>query len=112
MGNANTGNKAAWNNGNLYTDHDGNVHHYNTSTSSWDRYGSSGWQSASYKPSTSSWSDRGWDSSSWNNWSDRASSFDRESWGQSLGASRWNSWSRGGGGGWGGFHGGFGGFRR
>jgi hypothetical protein len=105
VGNANTGNKVAWNNGNLYTDHDGNVHHYNTSSGGWDKWGSSGWQNAS-RSSTSSWSDRGWDSSSWNNWSDRANSFDREGWGQSLGASRWDSWRGGGGGGWGGFHGG------
>jgi hypothetical protein len=112
VGNANTGNKVAWNNGNVYTDHDGSIHTYNTSSSSWDKWGGGGWQSAS-KPSTSSWSDRGWDSSSWNNWSDRADSFDRESWGQSLGASRWGGWSGGGGGGWGGFHGGgFGGFGR
>jgi hypothetical protein len=111
VGNANTGNKVAWNNGNVYTDHDGNVHAYNTSTDSWNKWGSSGWQDAA-KPSTSSWADRGWNSSGWNNWSDRADSFDRESWGQSLGGSRWDSWSRGGGGGWGGFHGGFGGFGR
>ena len=111
VGNAYNGNKAAWNNGNLYTDRNGNVSHYNTGTTSWDHWGGSGWQSA-YKPSSSSWSDRGWDNSSWNNWSDRASSLDRESWGQSLGASRWDSWSHSGGGGWGGFHGGFGGFGR
>jgi hypothetical protein len=112
VGNANTGNKVAWNNGNLYTDHDGNVHHYNTSTSNWEKWGDSGWQNA-FKSSSSSWSDHGWDSSGWNNWSNHANDFDRESWGQSVGASRWDSWHGGGGGGWGGFHGGgFGGFGR
>jgi hypothetical protein len=108
-GNANTGNKVAWNNGNVYTDHDGNIHHYDDSTGSWSQYGKNGWGD-SYKPTTSSWSDRGWDSSSWNN-ADRATSMDRESWGQSLGSSRFDSWRGSGGGGWGGFHGG-GGFGR
>ncbi len=110
VGNANTGNKAAWNNGNVYTDNDGNIHHYNSSTGSWGTYGKNGWQDTA-KPTTSSWSDRGWDSSNWNNWDDHANSLDREGWGQSLGDSRFDSWRSSGGGGWGGFHGG-GGFRR
>lgn len=100
-GNASTGNKVAWNNGNVYTDRNGNVNAYNSSTGSWNKYGSSGWQNA----------DRS-----------TASSMDRESWGQSMGSDRFDSWNRGGGGGWGGsshswggggwggFHGG--GFRR
>ena len=94
VGNANTGNKAAWNNGNLYTDKNGNVNKYNTSTSSYDKYGSSGWQS-----STKSSSD-----------------LNRESWGQSTGSDRFNSWHSSGGGGWsrggGGWSRGGGGFRR
>ena len=109
-GNTKTGNAVAWNDGNVYTDHDGNIHHYNTSNENWDKWSSNGWQSSA-KPSTSSWSDRGWDSSSWNNHSDRASSLDRESWGQSLGSSRFESFRGAGGGGWGGSHGG-GGFGR
>lgn len=108
VGDTKTGNAVAWNNGNLYTDHDGTVHHYDTSTSSWNKWGSSGWSSAD-KPSTSSWADRGWESSGWNNSSDRSSSLDRESWGQSLGSSRFDSWRGSGGGGWSGFHGGVGG---
>ncbi|MFO1461939.1 MAG: carbohydrate-binding family V/XII [Verrucomicrobiota bacterium] len=117
VGNANTGNAAAWNNGNLYTDKDGNVNKYtapsSTSSGGWNKYGSSGWSSPS-KPSSSSWSDNGWNSSNWNRSSDTASSMDRESWGQSTGADRFNSWNRSGGGGWGGSRswGGGGGFRR
>ena len=33
-------------NGNLYTDKNGNVNSYNNATGSWNKYGSSGWQTA------------------------------------------------------------------
>jgi hypothetical protein len=89
VGNANTGNKVAWNNGNVYTDRDGNINSYNPGSGGYNKYTSSGWQNA--------------DKSA-------ASSMDRESWGQSMGSQRFDSWNRGGGGGWGGFHsGGWGG---
>lgn len=94
VGNTQTGNKAAWNNGNLYTDRNGNVNKYSPSTSSYDRYGSSGWQSSSRY----------------------SSDLNRESWGQSTGSARYDSWHASGGGGWsrgGGWGGGWvgGGFR-
>jgi hypothetical protein len=95
VGNANTGNKVAWNNGNVYTDKDGNVNKYNPSTSSYDKYGSSGWQSSTKSASYSS-------------------QMDHERQAQSTGSDRFSSWHGCGGGGWsrggGGFHGG--GFRR
>jgi len=107
VGNTQTGNAVAWNNGNLYTDHNGNVNRYSAPTAAaqggWNRYGSSGW-SNTYHPTTSSWSDNGWNSSNWNNSRSTSGNLDRESWGQSTGADRWNSWNRSGGGGWGGFH--------
>ena len=86
VGNTTTGNKAAWNNGNVYTDHDGNINHYDANSSSWHTYGSSGWQKF-----------QAIETSSWHN---------HESWGQSVGSDRFDSWNRSGGGGWGGFHGG------
>jgi hypothetical protein len=112
VGNSNTGNKVAWNNGNIYTDNNGNVNKYNPGTGGYDRYGSSGWQS-SYKAPTSSWASGGWNNSSWNRSNGGSSDLDRESWGQSTGAQRFDSWGRSGGGGWGGSRGGGGGgFRR
>ncbi len=93
VGNTQTGNAVAWNNGNIYTDKDGNVNKYNTSTGGYDKYGSSGWQSSA-----------------------KSSDLDRQSWGQSTGSDRFNSWQSSGGGGWsrggGGFSRGGGGFRR
>ncbi|MBS7540211.1 carbohydrate-binding family V/XII [Ancylobacter lacus] len=41
-GNAKTGNGVAWNDGNIYTDHDGTVHQYDGSN--WQRQTTSGWQ--------------------------------------------------------------------
>ena len=108
VGNTKTGNAVAWNNGNLYTDKNGNVNKYNSTSGGWNKYGSSGWSTAS-KPAAASWSDSGWDSSNWNKPSSSSSGFDRDSWGQSTGADRFNSWSRSGGGGWGSRGGGWGG---
>jgi hypothetical protein len=45
-GNAKTGNGVAWNNGNVYTDHDGNIHQYNDN---------GGWQT--HDPNGSGWHD-------------------------------------------------------
>lgn len=110
VGNSNTGNKAAWNNGNLYTDKDGNVTKYSSpGSSSYDRYGSSGWQSSS-RPTSYSGSS-GWNSSSWNRSNGGYSDMDREASAQQTGYQRADSWGRSGGGGWGGSRGG-GGFRR
>ena len=55
VGKANTGNAVAWNNGNLYTDKNGNVNKYNPTTSSWDKYGNSGWQ-GTYQPAAPTYS--------------------------------------------------------
>jgi len=99
VGNANTGNSVAWNNGNMYADKNGNIYSYNQSSGA-QKYnsGTGSFQSvskpSSYSSAQSSW---GGGSSSW---------FDRESSAQSLGSSRFSSWSGGGGGGWGGFRGG------
>ena len=81
VGNTQTGNAVAWNNGNVYTDKNGSVNKYNPSTSSYDKYGSSGRQSSAKSASSTS-------------------SLNKESWGQSTGSDRYNSWHSSGGGGW------------
>ncbi|MES2922672.1 MAG: carbohydrate-binding family V/XII [Verrucomicrobiota bacterium] len=89
-GNVNTGNAVAWNHGNVYSDHQGNIHSYSASgvQSSYDR---GGWQDQRADSV-----DRSWDSSG----------AQRQSWGQSMGGQRFNSFRSGGGGGWGGSRGG------
>jgi hypothetical protein len=94
-GNVKTGNAVAWNHGNVYTDHDGNIHGYSDSGERLN-YDSSGWHR---------------DLASSSSWGDRFGGTDRESWGRSLGAQRFDAFR----GGWGGFRGGGfrgGGYRR
>ena len=102
-GNVNTGNAVAWNHGNVMTDHQGTIHSYSASGEH-STYDSGGWHADSL--SSSSWADRSWDESSWGGLADRASSLDRENFGQSLGAQRFGGFGGGGGGGFGGFRGG------
>ena len=94
-GNVKTGNAVAWNHGNVYADHDGNIHSYSDSGQHFN-YEGGGWHR---------------DLASSSSWGDRFAGLDRESWGRSLGAQRFDAFLRGG---WGGFRGGGfrGGFRR
>jgi hypothetical protein len=103
IGNASNGNSFSWNNGNMMADKDGNMYSYNQSSGA-QKYdsGSGSWQSVDR--SSGSFSGGGGGGGFSND-------FDHESSGQSQGASRFESWSHGGGGGWGGFsHGGGGDF--
>jgi hypothetical protein len=74
----------AWNNANVYADRSGNVYRANAA-GGWDRYyGNNGWQTA--RPATSSWANR-------------------ESYAQTQGYQRFDSYRSYGGGGWGGRYG-------
>ena len=80
-GNVRTGNAVAWNNSNVYADHNGNVYRA-SSTGGWDRYnGNSGWQTAS--AANSAWANR-------------------QSYAQTQGYQRYDNYRSYGGGGWGG----------
>ncbi len=102
-GNVKTGNAVAWNHGNVVTDHQGNLHSYSPSGGH-SYYDSGGWHNDDRN--ASSWSDRGWDHSSWGSSGDGSGGMDRDRFGQSMGNQRFDSFHRSGGGGWGGFHGG------
>ncbi|HTR42395.1 MAG TPA: carbohydrate-binding family V/XII [Pseudomonadales bacterium] len=95
MGNVNNGNSLSWDNGNMSADKDGNLYSYNQASGA-QKYNSStgSWQSVDKSSGSFSGDGGGY-----------SNDFDRESSGQSQGASRFDSWSHGGGGGWGGFHG-------
>ncbi|HEY9212624.1 MAG TPA: carbohydrate-binding family V/XII, partial [Ancylobacter sp.] len=43
-GNTKTGNAVGWNNGNIYTDHDGSIHQYDAGSGGWQHQSISGWQ--------------------------------------------------------------------
>ncbi|GLK82203.1 carbohydrate-binding family V/XII [Ancylobacter defluvii] len=117
-GNVHSGNAVGWNNGNIYTDHDGSIHQY-TPDGNWQHQASDGgWQ----RDSDAGQVDRlntqrqfqGWgdqrvdDFARSGGWGGGGGGFDRGGWGGGGGG-----FDRGGfgGGGFGGFHGG-GGFRR
>lgn len=122
-GNTKTGNAVAWNNGNIYTDHDGSIHQYDPS-SGWQNHTAGGWQS----DIDQSQIDRLNQQRSFQQFgNDRVDSiaraggfegagggFDRSYGGGDFGGFRGGGGDFGGGfrGGMGGFGGGFGGFRR
>jgi hypothetical protein len=113
-GNVKTGNAVAWNNGNVYTDHNGNIHS-NSEAGNYNSYDRSGWSNNT--ASASSWGNRSWNQSnsglgqsnnSFNSPLNRNSSdsLDSQRFGQSLGSQRLGGFRDSGGGGFGGFGGG------
>lgn len=111
-GNARTGNAVAWNNGNIYTDHDGTIHQYDND-GNWQRQTNNGWQ----RDTDQAQMDRLNSQRQFQDMGDqRFNDFARSGGYDNFDRGGYGGFDRGGfgGGGYGGFHGGggFGGFRR
>lgn len=117
-GNTKTGNAVAWNNGHIYTDHDGSIHQYDPGNGGWQKQTANGWQRDTDADQISrldnqrqfqDWGDQRVDNFA------RSGGYDDFGGGDRWGGGGWGGGDRfGGGGGWGGGDrfggGGFGGF--